>query len=149
MIYQDEKLLIEVDHLQDVPTPYLQIKGSIKEPVAAAGLALNLDGTYTTKTYLQIVLENTPALGRNFSGMYDQQAVRLQELVEFIQAQGGGNSLSEPPTSSTMSMECIIDDLQARMKKLERWNMLNTILWTFLTSALIGYAMYQRKQRLH
>jgi hypothetical protein len=148
MIYQDDKLLIEVDHLQDVPTPYLQIKGSNKEPVAAAGLALNLEGTYTTKTYLQIILENIPAFGRSFSGMHNQQAARLQELVDFVQSQGGSSG-SEPPASPVLSMECIIEELQSRMKRLERWHLLNTILWTFLTSALVGYAMYQRKRRLH
>lgn len=148
MIYQDDKLLIEVDHLQDVPTPYLQIKGSNEEPVAAAGLTLNLEGTYTTKTYLQIILENIPAFGRSFSGMHNQQAARLQELVDFVQAQGGSSG-SEPPASPVLSMECIIEELQSRMKRLERWHLLNTILWTFLTSALVGYAMYQRKRRLH
>ncbi|KAH9296421.1 hypothetical protein KI387_040009, partial [Taxus chinensis] len=86
-IFQDDKLLIEMDHLQDSPSPYLQIKGSNKETVAAAGLALNLEGTYTTKTYLQIILENMPAFGRSFTGMHDQQAARLQELVDYVQSQ--------------------------------------------------------------
>ncbi|KAH9746387.1 P-loop containing nucleoside triphosphate hydrolases superfamily protein [Citrus sinensis] len=48
-IYQDGKILIEVDHLQDAPSPYLQIKGVDKEAVAAAGSTLKLDGSYTTK----------------------------------------------------------------------------------------------------
>lgn len=43
------QILIEVDHLQDVPSPYIQIKGVNKEAVAAAGSALKLDGSYTTK----------------------------------------------------------------------------------------------------
>lgn len=43
------KILIEVDHLQDVPSPYIQIKGANKEAVTAAGSALKLDGSYTTK----------------------------------------------------------------------------------------------------
>ncbi|KAK4400037.1 Uridine-cytidine kinase C [Sesamum angolense] len=48
-IYQDGKILIEIDHLQDVPSPYLQIKGVNKETVVAAGSTLKLDGSYTTK----------------------------------------------------------------------------------------------------
>ncbi|KAL3011507.1 hypothetical protein AAZX31_07G201800 [Glycine max] len=48
-IYQDGKILIEVDHLQDVPGPYIQIKGVNKDAVAAAGSMLKLDGSYTTK----------------------------------------------------------------------------------------------------
>jgi hypothetical protein len=43
------KILIEVDHLQGVSTPYLQIKGTNKEIVTSAGSALCLDGSYTTK----------------------------------------------------------------------------------------------------
>jgi hypothetical protein len=31
--------------------PFIQIKGSNKEKVAAAGLALNLEGTYTTMVF--------------------------------------------------------------------------------------------------
>lgn len=38
-----------MDHLQDAPTPYVQIKGVNKEAVAAAGSTLKLDGSYTTK----------------------------------------------------------------------------------------------------
>ena len=62
-IYQDDKLLIELDHLQDSPSPYMQIKGSNKEVLVVVGLTLNLEGTYTTKTYLQIILENMPMFG--------------------------------------------------------------------------------------
>lgn len=86
-IYQDGKLLMEVDHLQDVPGPYIQIKGANKEVVVAAGSALELDGSYTTKSYLEIVLEKLPASERNSSGINAQQAARLQELVENIQSQ--------------------------------------------------------------
>ena len=38
-----------MDHLQDVPNPYLQIKAVNKETVVAAGSTLKLDGSYTTK----------------------------------------------------------------------------------------------------
>ncbi|XP_006469179.1 uncharacterized protein LOC102609255 isoform X2 [Citrus sinensis] len=86
-IYQDGKILIEVDHLQDAPSPYLQIKGVDKEAVAAAGSTLKLDGSYTTKSYLQIILEKLPAVERSSSGIHTQQAARLQELVDFIQSQ--------------------------------------------------------------
>nr|GLL41677.1 uncharacterized protein LOC109163351 isoform X3 [Ipomoea trifida] len=86
-IYQDGKVLIEVDHLQDVPTPYIQIKGVNKEIVEAAGCALKLDGSYTTKSYLQIVLERLPVHEGSSSGIPSQQAAKLQELVEYIQSQ--------------------------------------------------------------
>ncbi|KAI9071431.1 hypothetical protein K1719_046601 [Acacia pycnantha] len=86
-IYQDGKILIEVDHLQDVSGPYIQIKGVDKDAVEAAGSMLKLDDTYTTKSYLQIILENLPALERTFGGIYTQQSARMQEIVEFIQSQ--------------------------------------------------------------
>lgn len=41
-----------MDHLQDVPNPYLQIKAVNKETVVAAGSTLKLDGSYTTKVAL-------------------------------------------------------------------------------------------------
>jgi hypothetical protein len=47
------KILIEVDHLQGLTTPYLQIKGTNKEIVSSAGSALSLDSSYTTKVCLR------------------------------------------------------------------------------------------------
>lgn len=54
------QILVEVDNLQDVPSPYLQIKGVDKEAVVAAGSMLRLDGSYTTKVStlsLELALE--------------------------------------------------------------------------------------------
>ncbi|XP_042488185.1 uncharacterized protein LOC122068399 [Macadamia integrifolia] len=146
-IYQDGKILIEVDHLQDHPCPYVQIKGTNKEVVAAAGSALGLDGSYTTKSYLQIILECMPPFERSSVGIHSQQATRLQELVDFIQSQGNG-SASESSTSREISpMQSIIEDMQTRIKRLERWHTINTVLWTFLMSALVGYSLYRRKRQ--
>eukprot|EP00268_Persea_americana_P049212 TRINITY_DN5256_c0_g1_i6.p1 TRINITY_DN5256_c0_g1~~TRINITY_DN5256_c0_g1_i6.p1 ORF type:complete len:862 (-),score=150.95 TRINITY_DN5256_c0_g1_i6:387-2972(-) len=147
LIYQDGKILIEVDHLQDVPSPYLQIKGTNKEIVAAAGSTLNLDGSYTTKTYLQIILESLPAFERRSTGIHGQQATRLQELVEFIQSQGGSSGSESSPSREALPMEGIIEDIQSRIKRLERWHAINTVLWTFFMSALVGYSLYQRKRQ--
>ncbi|XP_059649557.1 uncharacterized protein LOC132295347 isoform X2 [Cornus florida] len=146
-IYQDGKILIEVDNLQDAPSPYIQIKGIDKEAVAAAGSALNLDGSYTTKSYLQIVLERLPALERSSSGINTQQAARLQELVEFIQSQGSSSSSESSPSREVSPLDGIIEDMQSRIKRLERWHTINTVLWTFLMSALVGYSLYQRKNQ--
>ncbi|XP_031400560.1 uncharacterized protein LOC116210704 isoform X3 [Punica granatum] len=147
-IYQDGKILIEVDHLQDVPSPYLQIKGINKEAVAAAGSTLKLDGSYTTKSYLQIILETLPAKERNPDGIHARQAAKLQELVELIQSQQGSCSASEAsPSREVTPLEGVIEDMQSRIKRLERWHTINTVLWTFLMSALIGYSLYQRKRQ--
>uniref|UniRef100_A0A7N0TLT1 AAA+ ATPase domain-containing protein n=2 Tax=Kalanchoe fedtschenkoi TaxID=63787 RepID=A0A7N0TLT1_KALFE len=146
-IYQDGKLLIEVDHLQDVPSPYLQIKGLNKEAVEAAGSSLKLDGSYTTKSYLQIVLERLPDAERSSSGVHARQAAKLQELVEFVQAQGSSSASESSHSRETSPLDGIIEDLQARIKRLERWHIINTVLWTFLMSALVGYSLYQRRRQ--
>ncbi|XP_011038640.1 PREDICTED: uncharacterized protein LOC105135462 isoform X4 [Populus euphratica] len=146
-IYQDGKILIEVDHLQDTPSPYLQIKGVNKESVAAAGSTLKLDGSYTTKSYLQIILERLPAMQRSYSGIHAQQAARLQELVEFIQSQGSSSAPEPSPGRDAAPLEGVIEDMQSRIKRLERWHAINTVLWTFLMSALVGYSLYQRKHQ--
>ncbi|XP_035540146.1 uncharacterized protein LOC109002534 isoform X1 [Juglans regia] len=146
-IYQDGKILIEVDHLQDAPSPYLQIKGVNKEAVAAGGSMLKLDGSYTTKSYLQIILERLPAIERSSSGINPQQAARLQELVEFIQSQGSSSASESSPCREVSPIDGIIEDMQSRIKRLERWHTINTVLWTFLMSALVGYSLYQRKRQ--
>lgn len=146
-IYQDGKILIEVDHLQDIVSPFIQIKGANKEIVASAGSALGLDGTYTTKSYLEIIFESLPATGRSSSGIHSQQAARLHELVEFIQAQGSCSSSDLSPTREVSPLESIIEEMQARIKRLERWQLINTVLWTFCMSAVLGYSLYQRQRR--
>ncbi|XP_050232287.1 uncharacterized protein LOC126680990 isoform X2 [Mercurialis annua] len=146
-IYQDGKILVEVDHIQDAPSPYLQIKGVSKEAVAAAGSTLELDGSYTTKSYLQIILESSPAVERNSSGIPIQQSARLQDLVEFIQSQGNSSASESSQTRETSPIDSIIEDMQSRIKRLERWQTINTVLWTFLMSALVGYSLYQRKRQ--
>lgn len=50
------QLLIEVDHLNDVPGPYIQIKGANKEVVIDAGSSLELDGSYTTKVFAFFII---------------------------------------------------------------------------------------------
>uniref|UniRef100_A0A6N2KWQ2 AAA+ ATPase domain-containing protein n=2 Tax=Salix viminalis TaxID=40686 RepID=A0A6N2KWQ2_SALVM len=142
-----QAILIEVDHLQDTPGPFLQIKGVNKEAVGAAGSTLKLDGSYTTKSYLQIILERLPAMERSYSGIHVQQAARLQELVEFIQSQGSSSASESSPSREAAPLEGIIEDMQFRIKRLERWHTINTVLWTFLMSALVGYSLYQRKHQ--
>ncbi|KAM6548086.1 hypothetical protein CsatB_019762 [Cannabis sativa] len=146
-IYQDGKILIEVDHLQDSLGPYLQIKGVNKEAVAAAGSMLKLDGSYTTKSYLEIVLERLPAIERSSAGIHTHQAARLHELVEYIHSQGSCSASESSPSREISPLEGVIDDMQSRIRRLERWHTINTVLWTFLMSALVGYSLYQRKRQ--
>ncbi|XP_058183518.1 uncharacterized protein LOC131301323 isoform X7 [Rhododendron vialii] len=154
-IYQDGKILVEVDHIQDVSNPYLQIKGVDKEAVAAAGSTLKLDDSYTTKSYLQIIQERLPVLERSSSGIHTQQAARLQELVQLIQSQcnivmekQGSSSASESsPSREASPLDGVIEDMQSRIKRLERWHTINTVLWTFFMSAFVGYSLYQRKHK--
>jgi hypothetical protein len=143
------KILIEVDSLQGETNPYLQIKGTNKEIVSSAASALSLDDSYTTKSYLQIILESLPADENVHTGIHNQQAARLQELVEFIQSQGGSfNSDLSSPTREVSSTDSVLDDVQSRLRRLERWNTINMVLWTILLSALVGYSLFQKKTTL-
>ncbi|KAL5995202.1 hypothetical protein ACLOJK_025260 [Asimina triloba] len=141
LIYQDGKILIEVDHLQDAPSPYLQIKGANKEIVAVAGSALNLDGSYTTK----IILENTPAFQKS-TAIHGQQATRLQELVEFIQSQGGSSGSESSRSRDALPMESIIEDLQLRIRRLERWHTINTAVAFVIFSSALTF-LFRRQMR--
>ncbi|KAL9252871.1 Uridine-cytidine kinase C-like protein [Drosera capensis] len=125
-IYQDGKILVEVDHLQDVPSPYIQIKGVDKEAVIAAGSMLKLDSSYTTKSYLQIILERLPTLERSSSGIHAHQAARLQELVEYIQSRGSSSTSESSQGQEVSPLEVVIDNLQCRVKQLARWQTVNT-----------------------
>ncbi|KDP38059.1 hypothetical protein JCGZ_04702 [Jatropha curcas] len=127
-IHQDGKILIEVDHLQDIPSPYIQIKGVNKDAVATAGSTLKLDGSYTTKSYLQIILERLPAMGTSSSGIHSQQTAKLQELVEFIQSQGNNSASESSPCREATPIGGIIEDMQSRIKRLERWQTINSHL---------------------
>ncbi|TQD71828.1 hypothetical protein C1H46_042639 [Malus baccata] len=128
VLKSNKQILVEVDHLQDAPNPYLQIKGVDKDAVAAAGSTLKLDDSYTTKSYLQIVLERLPALGRGSGGIHAQQAARLQELVEFIQSQGSSSASESSPIREVSPVEGVIEDIQSRIRRLERWHTINTVL---------------------
>ncbi|CAM6040203.1 unnamed protein product [Sphagnum compactum] len=143
-IFQDDKLLVEVDHLNNISTPYIQIKGSNKEAVAAAGLALNLEGSYTTMPYIEIILDN----GGESNGVEDPQAARLRELVDYVQAQGASAG-SEVLVSPAVSVECILEELELRVRRLEKLQVVNSVLWTFFMSAFVGYLLYQRSRHSH
>ncbi|KAL1321265.1 uncharacterized protein [Arachis hypogaea] len=146
-IYQDGKILIEVDHLQDVPGPYIQIKGVNKDAVAAAGSMLELDGSYTTKSYLEIILERLPTIERTSGGINSQQSARLLEIIEFIQSQGCSSPSESSPSRGVSPIEGAIEEMQSRIRRLERWLAINTVLWTFLMSALVGFSLYQRRRQ--
>lgn len=145
-IYQDGKILIEVDHLQDASRPYVQIKGVNKEIVEAAGSNLKLDGSYTTKSYLEIVLERLSATERSSSGIHAQQAARLQELVEYIQSQGSSSSSESSQSREVSPLEATLEDMQSRIRRLEWLNTINTVLWV-LTTAIVGYSLLWRKRQ--
>ncbi|XP_042445167.1 uncharacterized protein LOC122030082 isoform X3 [Zingiber officinale] len=126
VIYQDGKILIEVDHLQAASCPFLQIKGTNKEVVSTAASILSLHGSYTTKSYLQIILESLPDFGNESDGIHNHQAARLQDLVEFIQTQAG-NLNYDVSTKEILPRDAIFEDLNCRIRKLERWNTINMV----------------------
>ncbi|KAI9071436.1 hypothetical protein K1719_046606 [Acacia pycnantha] len=60
-----------------------------------------------------------------------------------------GSSLASEcsPSREASPMEGVIEEMQLRIRKLERWLTVNTVLWTFLMSALVAYSLYQRKRQ--
>lgn len=180
------KILIEVDHLQDVPSPYIQIKGVNKKAVTAAGSALKLDGSYTTKVPFlssftcmlriisllfplvflneelpsnsfgktttssekfkwnpyttssavartcgihtvsgnQIVSALSPLLSSHYSGF----SVSEMGFFSLPFLKGSSNSASEAsPRRDGSSIDNVLDDMQSRIKRLERWHTINTV----------------------
>jgi hypothetical protein len=69
-------------------------------------------------------------------------------LCLFDDFKGSSNSVSESsPRRDGSSIDNVLEDMQSRIKRLERWHTINTVLWTFLMSALVGYSLYQRKRQ--
>ncbi|XP_042024218.1 uncharacterized protein LOC121771496 isoform X2 [Salvia splendens] len=77
------------------------------------------------------------------------QAVAYIEASAYIYQDGkGSRSSSESSQSRGASpLEGVIEDMQSRIKRLERLHAINTVLWTFLMSAFLGYSLYQRKRQ--
>eukprot|EP00268_Persea_americana_P049208 TRINITY_DN5256_c0_g1_i17.p1 TRINITY_DN5256_c0_g1~~TRINITY_DN5256_c0_g1_i17.p1 ORF type:complete len:100 (-),score=7.01 TRINITY_DN5256_c0_g1_i17:387-686(-) len=72
----------------------------------------------------------------------------MWSICEHLGGKQGGSSGSESsPSREALPMEGIIEDIQSRIKRLERWHAINTVLWTFFMSALVGYSLYQRKRQ--
>ncbi|CAK8561265.1 unnamed protein product [Lathyrus sativus] len=67
--------------------------------------------------------------------------------MDFIQSQGC-NTSSESSSSRVVSpIEGIIEEMQSKIRRLERWLAINTVLWTFLMSPIVGYSLYQRRRQ--
>ncbi|CAK9142691.1 unnamed protein product, partial [Ilex paraguariensis] len=55
------------------------------------------------------------------------------------------SSASESPSWEVSPLEGVIEDMLLGIRRLERWQTINAVLWTFLMSAFVGYSVYQRK----
>ncbi|KAL2233317.1 UNVERIFIED_CONTAM: Uridine-cytidine kinase C [Sesamum indicum] len=74
--------------------------------------------------------------------------VRICEGRFALLIREGSSSASESsPSREASPLEGVIEDMQSRIKRLERWHAINTVLWTFLMSAFVGYSLYQRKRQ--
>lgn len=86
----------------------------------------------------------------------------------WVNKQGSSSASESSPIREVSSVDGVIEDMQSRIRRLERWHTINTVLptpfysksctraaylsvwilqvlWTFLMSALVGYSLYQRK----
>lgn len=164
-----------------MPSPYIQIKGANKEAVTAAGSALKLDGSYTTKVpflssfpYMLCVISllfplvflneelpsnsfgKTTTSSEKFKwnpyttsssvartcGIHsisgNQVVSALSPLLSLfcvlclkwfsLHLKGSSNSTSEAsPRRDGSSIDNVLDDMQSRIKRLERWHTINTV----------------------
>lgn len=92
-------------------------------------------------------------------------------VLSYGAEQGGSSASESSPSRGASPLEGVIEDMQSRIKRLERWHAINTVfpltlrlllsysfdlldvylllqvLWTFLMSAFLGYSLYQRKRQ--
>jgi hypothetical protein len=105
---------------------------------------LNFTVLLLDQPYIEIILDN----GGESNGVEDPQAARLRELVDYVQAQGASAG-SEVLASPAVSVECILEELELRVRRLEKLQVVNSVLWTFFMSAFVGYLLYQRSRHSH
>jgi hypothetical protein len=87
---------------------------------------LNFTVLLFDQPYIEIILDN----GGESNGVEDPQAARLRELVDYVQAQGASAG-SEVLVSPPVSVECILEELELRVRRLEKLQVVNSVITYF------------------
>lgn len=144
-IHRDDQLLIEVDHLPKISRSFIQIKGSNKEAVAAAGKKLELQGTYTSLPYFEILQStNKVAFAESVDAVHSPSAAKLQELVLRVTGQDDrSGSMGNFSPSGQHSPFATLSRLEARIRRLERNQSLSMAMHVAML-LLLCYQIYRQ-----
>ncbi|CAI5506588.1 unnamed protein product [Closterium sp. Naga37s-1] len=98
-VFQDDQISVEVVGIKGLNgRRFVQIKGSSRDAVAAAGRAMRLEGTYVTKPFVEIIHDSNRVF---FSESVDvhrsQQAARLHALLQRLNV--------SPPAAPSIALD--------------------------------------------
>ncbi|CAI5511968.1 unnamed protein product [Closterium sp. Naga37s-1] len=88
-VFQDDQISVEVVGIKGLNgRRFVQIKGSSRDAVAAAGRAMRLDGTYVTKPFVEIIHDsNRVFFSESVDVRHSQQAAHLHALLQRVSPQ--------------------------------------------------------------
>ncbi|CAI7831318.1 unnamed protein product, partial [Closterium sp. NIES-54] len=104
-VFQDDQISVEVVGIKGLNgRRFVQIKGSSRDAVAAAGRAMRLDGTYITKPFVEIIHDsNRVFFSESVDVHRNQQAARLHALLRRVSPQAAPSSLPNMTVAGTSS----------------------------------------------
>ncbi|CAI5514077.1 unnamed protein product [Closterium sp. Naga37s-1] len=104
-VFQDDQISVEVVGIKGLNgRRFVQIKGSSRDAVAAAGRAMRLDGTYVTKPFVEIIYDsNRVFFSESVDVHRNQQAARLHALLQRVSPQAAPSLLPNMTVAGTSS----------------------------------------------
>ncbi|GAQ80951.1 nucleoside triphosphate hydrolases superfamily protein [Klebsormidium nitens] len=140
--FQDDRLTIEIDTLENISDKYIQIKATDRDLVQRTGSALGLDGSYTTKPFLDIIHDSSPtAFAESIDLSRSSSAVHLQEVVH-RNRHNHGTEDAGTVAEQISAMRAEFRDIQRRMARQE-WSSWWTVGMTLiLAAAVVRLYMY-------
>ncbi|CAI5966593.1 unnamed protein product [Closterium sp. NIES-65] len=100
-VFQDDQISVEVVGIKGLNgRRFVQIKGSSRDAVAAAGRAMRLEGTYVTKPFVEIIHDsNRVFFSESVDVHHSQQAARLHALLQRLNVSPQAAPLLLPTTT--------------------------------------------------
>ncbi|CAI5978461.1 unnamed protein product [Closterium sp. NIES-64] len=100
-VFQDDQISVEVVGIKGLNgRRFVQIKGSSRDAVAAAGRAMRLEGTYVTKPFVEVIHDsNRVFFSESVDVHHSQQAARLHALLQRLNVSPQAAPLLLPTTT--------------------------------------------------
>ncbi|CAI5494131.1 unnamed protein product [Closterium sp. Naga37s-1] len=104
-VFQDDQISVEVVGIKGLNgRRFVQIKGSSRDAVAAAGRAMRLEGTYVTKPFVEIIHDsNRVFFSESVNVHRSQQAAHLHALLQRVSPQAAPSLLPTTTVAGTSS----------------------------------------------